>query len=181
MTNKTNPYKKIYKHYIQTHPSISDGTPIDHTPLLFFPSPPSLPLQSSANSRRHDGDAPCVTVSSLTHLSGVSLSLSLSASFPKMKHTKVQTHNCQNKQKIYVIMNHKRGGFALVLSLRIDPTVNSDIAAGRRHGVEVQIWRCGINSDYIAKPFSKAPRSLSQRSSHQSSRQHGLSIESKPR
>lgn len=66
-----NPYKK-YTCTIYKRVPINDEIPIHHTPLLFFLSPP---LRSPANSRRHDGDAPCVT-SPLTPLSESSSRLS---------------------------------------------------------------------------------------------------------
>lgn len=89
----------------------NDETPIHHTPLLFFflffPSPP---LRSWANTRRHDGDAPCVTVSlSRIYLGFFFLSLSsrppFIPSFPEMKHAKVRAHK---SKKINIMMNLTR-------------------------------------------------------------------------
>ena len=58
--NDRTPIQKTYMHYIQTRPQKRRNTDSPHSPPFFFSSPP---LRSWANTRRHDGDAPCVTVS----------------------------------------------------------------------------------------------------------------------
>lgn len=141
-------------------PTINDETAIHHTPLLFF----SPPLRSWANSRRHDGDAPCVTAP-LTHLSHLFF-------FPSFPRWNMPTSKAPQQQKHSTIL---RSGFGF-MSLQIQSTWIIISTAGRQE--EVQIWRCGINAVYIVKPFSKALWSLSQRGSNQSSPQHWSSIKS---
>ena len=53
--------KKIYMHYIQTHPHKRRESDWPHSPGPLPPSLPSHPVRCGANTRRHDGDAPCVT------------------------------------------------------------------------------------------------------------------------